>query len=655
MKSIQVLSPQVSNRIAAGEVVERPSSVVKELVENAIDAGATAITVEIENGGIDYIRVSDNGSGIPAEDCATAFLRHATSKIETADDIARISTLGFRGEALPSIASVSEVTLKTRTASAESGTLLRIDNGEFLEQVPVACPEGTVFEVRNLFAKTPARLKFLKNPRTEAGYIGDYLSRMIMAMPEISFVYVNNGKTVYRTYGDGTLKNAVFSIYGSSVLPQLRDVFYDDGYIRINGYVGTPAISRPNRLQQSLYLNGRYIRSHSVSNAVLRAYDTRLMVGKFPFFILFIRIAGSEVDINVHPTKMEVRFADDRRVCAAVYSACVRTLEQPSSSSAKVILQQEDASIQHVPLQNVNDITSEADRGSDVSDIEATQKASKPIQPLHSEYEKSVQEPELRTAMPTSVSKVQETAHSTSVYVPQKSSHGISYCAPKPTPSIPIFEIVSNTRQKEQVIDKMQPEEPVRFGVDDYRIIGATFMGYWLVEQGETLFFIDQHAAHERRLYEDLMSRRIEPASQALFVPECLRFSPAEFSVFEEHREEVTAFGFTCQATDLPFEVQVSAVPCILGVTLSPSSLREALQLLIENGELQGNMLLRSSLIQTACKHAIKVNERISAAEIQHLLAEFACGKIPMTCPHGRPVMVQLSKLDIEKMFKRVL
>lgn len=257
MAQIHVLSPHIANQIAAGEVVERPSSVVKELVENALDAGARTIAVELENGGLDLIRVSDDGRGIAPEDCRTAFLRHATSKIATSEDLTRIVTLGFRGEALASIAAVAEVSMRTRVSDAECGTLLRISGGEVQEEAPCACAAGTTLEVRNLFANVPARLKFLKTVRTEAGYVGDYVSRMMMAVPSVAFHLVHNGKTVYRTFGDGSLQNAVLCVYGAEVLPHLREVAFDDGYLSITGYVGTEQLSRPNRLQQSFFLNGR--------------------------------------------------------------------------------------------------------------------------------------------------------------------------------------------------------------------------------------------------------------------------------------------------------------------------------------------------------------------------------------------------------------
>ena len=321
MAAIHVLKPQVANQIAAGEVVERPASVVKELVENAIDAGATAITVQIENGGMRSITVTDNGCGIAREDCKNAFLRHATSKITTADDLSHVLTLGFRGEALASIASVSRVTMLTRQKDSEVGTLLLIDNGTVLREEDSSCVFGTSFTVEELFASVPARLKFLKSVRTEAGYIGDYIGKMILAKPEISFRYEADGKTVYETYGDGDLMNAVYCVYGSTVAEKLVPVDYDNGYMHVSGYLGLPEISRKNRAFQTLFINGRSIRSISVSSAVMQAYDTRLMIGRFPFFVLNLKLAPQEVDVNVHPTKAEVRFADENRVFMSVSAA----------------------------------------------------------------------------------------------------------------------------------------------------------------------------------------------------------------------------------------------------------------------------------------------------------------------------------------------
>ena len=308
MPKIHVLSPHIANQIAAGEVVERPCSIVKELVENAVDAHASAITIEIENGGIDRIRIVDNGQGIADEDCETAFLRHATSKINSADDLSRIATLGFRGEALASIAAVSRVSLITRTADAELGTQLLYEGGVQKEHKRVGGVPGTTIEVTNLFYNVPARLKFLKSARSESGAIGDYVAKAILSLPNVAFQFISNAKTVYRSTGDGSLKNALVAVYGVECVPNLCPVAFDDGYLKIDGFVGTPELSRPNRMGQSFFLNGRIIRSAALSAALSRAFDTRLMIGRYPFAVLTMQIALAEVDVNVHPSKLEVRF-----------------------------------------------------------------------------------------------------------------------------------------------------------------------------------------------------------------------------------------------------------------------------------------------------------------------------------------------------------
>ena len=328
---IQLLPDSVANQIAAGEVVERPSSIVKELVENSIDAHATAITVEIEKGGKELIRVTDNGDGIAHDDCRTAFYRHATSKIKSAEDLLRIQSLGFRGEALASIASVSGVTMKTRTDAEEIGTKLCVEYGEVTEESPIGWQKGTTMEVRYLFSSVPARLKFLKSDRTEAGYIGDFMSRIILAHPEIAFHFASEKRTIYQTSGDGDLRHALLAVYGADLLPHLNAVHFDDGYIGIDGYIGSAEIARPNRMQQSFFLNGRWIRSFPLSMALQIAYDTRLMTGRFPFAVLKIKLAGEEADINVHPTKLEVRFLDERRVQRAVTIACTKALSDANS------------------------------------------------------------------------------------------------------------------------------------------------------------------------------------------------------------------------------------------------------------------------------------------------------------------------------------
>lgn len=623
MAQIRVLSPHIANQIAAGEVVERPSSVVKELVENALDAGATNITIEIENGGTDLIRVCDNGKGIAEDECKTAFLRHATSKIASVEDLTHIVTLGFRGEALASIAAVAEVSMRTRTVEAEQGTLLRIANGEVLGQSPCACMVGTSLEVRNLFSNVPARLKFLKSVRTEAGYISDYVSRMMMAVPSVAFHLINNGKTVYQTFGDGKLKNALLCVYGAEVLPHLRDVAFDDGYLSIDGFVGTENISRPNRLQQSFFLNGRYIRSYSLSAALQRAFDTRLMVGRFPFAVLAMRIAGGEVDVNVHPTKMEVRFVDEQRIIRSVTAACHRALLSCTSMESAAASERDSIMAETPPADPVRSPASHV--AVDLPNLRGSiQPSAQPIREAQPAYR--------RSASPT-----------------------FSW-PPAPRPSAPaaqavVHRIDTNTRDEQP---KAEHPEQLLLTTLPYTILGAAFQTYWIVQQGENLFLIDQHAAHERRIYEALMQRTLEAVSQPLLTPQPVSLSPLELDAFEENREALEELGFSFDFRD-DGTVLLCSVPQILGEPLTGAYLHDALEQLTIVGKTSARELRRERIIQSACKHAVKAGEPLDRQEIARLLSDFEREGIPLTCPHGRPAMIRLSKREIEKLFKRVL
>ena len=609
MAIIHVLKPHIANQIAAGEVIERPASVVKELVENSLDAGATAITVRIENGGMRSITVVDNGCGIAREDCKNAFLRHATSKIETADDLSHVLTLGFRGEALASIASVARVTMTTRQKDAEVGTKLLIDNGTVLSEEDVSCVFGTTFTVEELFASVPARLKFLKSARTEAGYIGDYLGKMILARPEVSFRYESDGKTVYETYGDGDLYNAIFCIYGKTVADKLVPVSYDTGYMKITGYLGLPEISRNNRSSQILFINGRSIRSNAVSSAVAKAYDTRLMIGRFPFFVLNLFLAPQEVDVNVHPTKAEVRFADENRVFNCV------------SAAAKLALTDTEQYIEHaldniMPKQPVT---------------EPTERIEAPVQ----------QRPRIDFH---EISNKNRAAYS------YRESNYNMFRPSGSVGSVPSFRIETETRQTPQ---PKQTAEPL-FIDESFEIIGCAFLTYWIVTRGEQMFLIDQHAAHERKLYEALAAQTVQQSSQKLLVAREVTLTPTETELFESHQSELIELGFGLVRSGA-LTVLMSAVPVLNGKLLNEAYLHSVLAIFEEQGKNPQKALLKERLMQTACKHAIKGGEPVTREEIQELLQEFLSGTLPLTCPHGRPVVVQITKTELEKMFRRIV
>ena len=590
MAIIHVLKPHIANQIAAGEVIERPASVVKELVENSLDAGATAITVRIENGGMRSITVVDNGCGIARDDCKNAFLRHATSKIETA-------------------ASVACVTMTTRQKDAEVGTKLLIDNGTVLSEEDVSCVFGTTFTVEELFASVPARLKFLKSARTEAGYIGDYLGKMILARPEVSFRYESDGKTVYETYGDGDLYNAIFCVYGKTVADKLVPVSYDTGYMKITGYLGLPEISRNNRASQILFINGRSIRSNAVSSAVAKAYDTRLMIGRFPFFVLNLFLAPQEVDVNVHPTKAEVRFADENRVFNCV------------SAAAKLALTDTEQYIEHaldniMPKQPVT---------------EPTERIEAPVQ----------QRPRIDFH---EISNKNRAAYS------YRESNYNMFRPSGSVGSVPSFRIETETRQTPQ---PKQTAEPL-FIDESFEIIGCAFLTYWIVTRGEQMFLIDQHAAHERKLYEALAAQTVQQSSQELLVAREVTLTPTETELFESHQSELIELGFGLVRSGA-LTVLMSAVPVLNGKLLSEAYLHSVLAIFEEQGKNPQKALLKERLMQTACKHAIKGGEPVTREEIQELLQEFLSGTLPLTCPHGRPVVVQITKTELEKMFRRIV
>ena len=648
MKRIQVLSRHTANQIAAGEVVERPASVVKELVENSIDAGSTAVTVEINGGGIEYIRVTDNGSGIIPEDLPTAFLSHATSKISTAEDLAHIETLGFRGEALASIAAVSMLTMRTRTKSAEEGAMIRIEGGEVKESGPSGCPEGSTTEVRNLFFNVPARLKFLKSQRAEAGAISDYISRVIMANPAISFKLISNGKQLYHSAGDGQLKSAIFCVYGGETLPHIKPVEYDDGKIKITGYLGTEKLARPNRQHQSLFVNSRYVRSSQVSYGIQRAFDTRLMGGKFPFYVLNIAVDFGDVDVNVHPNKMEVRFKDEQGAVRAATIAARMALGDPV---APVLTHEDIVPKPRVAPSEKKYAESIFIRPSEKTEGFRSSFAGSLNQPAPTKAPVKIKEPVASYNPPSaeSILPVGSLSYGSAreMTIEQKREE-IKKEAAKPQ----VFVEAAIPAKKKDI--PPEPPKQLDFGKVPYRIIGQLFGCYWVIQQGDEVFFIDQHAAHERRLYESIISKPLEPDSQLLLMPEIEKLTASEYDTLMENMQLFIELGFDIEEFG-PLTVSIRAVPAIFSAPEAPAFIHEAIGILQNKNSLSTQDIKRSSLIQSACKHAIKAGDILSDIEIKTLLDEYSNSGVPMTCPHGRPVMVRMSKIEFEKLFKRVL
>lgn len=618
MGKIHVLHQHISNQIAAGEVVERPASVIKELLENAIDAHARSISIEIKNGGMDYIRVADNGDGIPAEDCLLAFERHATSKIANQEDLSHIETLGFRGEALASIASVAQVEMRTCYTGQETGMRIRMEGGSRKLFKPFGCAKGTAIVVENLFYNVPARRKFLKSARSEASYIGDFVSRMILSRPDIAFTYTNNDKVVYKSAGNGKLRDAMYCIYGEQVLGHLKPVAYDDGYMKIEGYIGTPDIARPNRNQQSFFLNKRYIRSMLLSHALQQAYDTRLMGHQYPFAVVSLTISPYDVDVNVHPNKLDVRFSQEDRVKRALSMAFAAALETQAIPTAMLPAQKTKAG---GTLRERDDVVQAPDKmqGVFAPDI-AQQFAMQPTNaPLH----------------------VKEGAVSA---VPHFTV--LAQRAPAPVQADPGVALPLQAEAGEAAQIHLD-SEPIT-------IVGQVYDTYWFVQKGAHLFVIDQHAAHERKLYEAMMSSQEAQVSQPLLVPEMIQLTHMELDLLRQFADVLEELGFDVQ----PFgatTVRLFSVPYMLVAGDVALLLREALEALRRQGQTSTKALRREAIIQSCCKHAVKAGDPLTHEEIQSLLDFFVESGTPLTCPHGRPVIVSISRRELEKMFKRVL
>ena len=666
MSRIHVLDSYTANRIAAGEVVERPASVVKELLENAIDAGATAVTIETKGGGLESIRVSDNGVGINADDVATAFLPHATSKIATTDDLFSINTLGFRGEALPSIAAVSKVTMRTKQKDAANGVLLRINGGDIIENHEAGVPDGTTIECEDLFYNVPARLKFIKSARAESAHISDYVSRMIMARPDIKIKLIQSGRTVFHSEGDGELDSAIACVYGNDILPNLREIYYDDGYFNLVGFIGTEQIGRAARTAQSFYVNCRYIRSQKLSYALQRAYDTRLMQGRFPFAVLHIGISPEEIDVNVHPNKLEVRFRHEDRIMGPFVTQCRKALEQTEEDLTldfnapeikKIVYVQDEmpgAAAKDDTMKRVADMafSQRDERRIELSALPAeafiTKHDAAPVYAVHDKESAKTAHSEYvgdRTAgtpiIPPvwqEIRKAEETAY---IEADEKT-------APQPA------------KQEEAYIPQPKVEmpkiTPVQQRVDftQYEIIGQLFSCYWIVQHDDEVIFIDQHAMHERRLYERIIESNIPADSQQLLTPEIIKLSPVEFALLMDNIDRFSEIGFDIEEFGT-MSVSVRAVPVIMGKTDIKRFLTDAIALFDAKNKLTTIDMKRGALITRACKSAIKAGERISETEIRALLDQYDKEGVPLTCPHGRPVMARMTKTEFEKLFKRIV
>lgn len=629
MPQIHVLDNGTIDKIAAGEVVERPASVVKELVENAIDAGADSITVEIKEGGISLIRVTDNGCGIDKADVKTAFLRHATSKIRTVEDLLSVPSLGFRGEALSSIASVAQVELITKTAQELTGIRYCMEGGTESDYAQIGAPNGTTILVRNLFFNTPARKKFLKTAATEGGYISDLMEHMAMSKPHIAFQYIQNGQTKFHTSGNGDLKEIVYRIYGRDISAELLWVEASMDGIRIFGYLGKPTINRSTRSYENYFVNGRYIKSDLIAKGLEEGYKSYLMQHKYPFTVLHLEVHGELLDVNVHPTKMEIRFLNQM----SFYEFLVRSVEDALHQS------------EMIPAVILNPEEKEpAGKG--------TAKAPEPFEAQRSAAFKVAEESLYQTETDQKPDHLQHTALGRvigNVGRPEPVNH--EACQ------------TSILKQKDHIFVE-KPEQLNFFSEklltkqarSSYHILGQIFDTYWLISYEDKLLIIDQHAAHEKVKYEKLVHQlqKKEVLSQTLNPPVIVTLTSKEELVLREYQEHFRTLGFEIESFG-GREYAIRSVPVDLYGCQERQMFLAIMDELSETTLKGTPEVIYQKLASMSCKAAVKGNTSLSLAEMEQLIDQLLELDNPYHCPHGRPTMISMSKYEIEKKFKRIL
>lgn len=651
MSKIQVLDPVTIDKIAAGEVVERPASIVKELAENAIDAGATAITVEIEEGGISYIRIADNGCGIEREEVPSAFLRHSTSKIRTVDDLIHIHSLGFRGEALSSIAAVSQVELITKTAEETFGTRYRIAGGKEEGLEETGAKDGTTFVIRQLFYNTPARRKFLKTPMTEASHVSELMTRMALSHPEISFQFINNGQSRIHTSGNGSLKDVIYHIYGREIAMNLIEIQTEAGDVKISGFLGKPVISRGNRNFENYFINGRYVKNQIVSKAIEDAYKDFTMQHKYPFVALQITMPGEEVDVNVHPAKLEIRFQNQQAVYNAVYEAVDRGLRK-------------EELIPQVKLEEPKEIP-RADVPSPAPAPMPKKETKPPQAPAKEErnLDYFMQKMKERVAAYHNRESSAEVAAKDQIFRPLHQADRIREAA--------VYANLSSVGEKaEKRVENQTGEQVPPRQMDlfeekfldreiraEYHLIGQVFDTYWLVEFQDNLYIIDQHAAHERVLYERTLKsmKTREYTSQMISPPVILDLGMQEAALLREYMDRFLRIGFEIEEFGQD-SFAVRAVPDNLFSLAKKDLLLQMIDSLSDEVSRKlSPELIDEKVASMSCKAAVKGKMKLSAAEADALIGELLTLDNPYHCPHGRPTIIAMSRRELEKKFKRIV
>lgn len=598
-EKIKLLDKATADKIAAGEVVENPASIVKELVENSIDAGATRIVMEIEKGGKSLIRVTDNGEGMEKKDVPRAFMRHATSKIEQVEDLDKIHSLGFRGEALASIAAVSRVTLTTKTGNDLEGTLYSINGGKEAEYSDTGCPRGTSIEVRDLFYNTPARREYLKSDTRETALISDIISRLALSRTDVSFQYISNERTLINTPGNGNLLDTVASIYGREMAENLVRVGCTNQGIEIKGLVSRPHFTRATRSHQTFYINGRYVKSSIIAQALLEAYRTLVMVNRYPVAVLFILFDPDQVDVNVHPAKLQVRFKESEKIRKTVVD-CVRASLEKGKWIAR-------------PAQSPSFRKKFDDGRQEKLNLSTFIRKQASVTPVIEEENYQAKIPEEKTC----------------VY-----DAGLEYNRE---------EVDSNIKD-----DKNR--------IPDMRIVGQFLSTFIMAEGEECIYIIDQHAAHERIVYEQLVDsiKDNTSKSQRLIEPEVIELSPAEMEIIYQNRDMLTRMGFELDDFGMN-AIAIRAVPVFFGVPQTREFLTDIIDGFSQANSGKNSRLKGEDIIRMSCRKAVKANQKLSVQEMKALIDQLSRTKMPFTCPHGRPVIITITRYELEKMFKRIV
>ena len=618
MPNIAILNQETIDKIAAGEVVERPCSVVKELVENAIDAGSTAITVEIKEGGISFIRITDNGCGIERDQVAVAFYRHSTSKIRSAEDLLTVKSLGFRGEALSSISAVARVELITKTYDELTGTRYVIEGSKELSNEEIGAPDGTTFIVKDLFYNVPARRKFLKTAQTEGSYISDMVEKLALSHPDISFKFINNNQTKLHTSGNGNRKDIIYHIFGREISSSLLEVKHECEYFKVEGFIGKPVITRGNRNYENYFINGRYVKSNILSRAIEEAYKSFLMQHQYPFTVLYFTFF-SELDVNVHPTKMELRFDNNNEIyvelCDTIYAILSRKEmipEVPVDSTPapkKIVHEYKEPIPEPFEKRRINEVRAAESRSVYGQSVTSAVKDYSAIEP-------AVKTPETSTA-----------------YEPA--------------------QVVTGTQQTLGDYDKVFLTESSK---KQFSIIGQLFKTYWLIEFEDKLYIIDQHAAHEKVLYEKTMARLANKdfTSQRISPPIVMTLDARECEMLEKYRPQIEQFGYEVEHFGGK-EYMISAIPDNLFNIDMKDLFIEMLDDFSNATGRQTPDIITEKVASMSCKAAVKGNDKLTLPEINKLIDELLSLDNPYNCPHGRPTIISMSKYEIEKKFKRIV